>query len=91
MPYDSCCAFVSNFIIFFLKLIIIDLCPLRDSENVFIQFMDLCALCLFSMLSHNDIVNIERRDGTYWLIFVVDQFSRLFLHPSIFSILGMHR
>ena len=43
------------------------------------------------MLSNNDIVNIERRDGTYWLIFVVDQFSRLFLHPSIFSILGMHR
>ena len=43
-------------------------------------------LCLFSMLLNEDIVDIEKPDGICSLTFVVDEFSGLFLHPSIFSI-----
>ena len=42
---------------------------------------------LFSMLLHEDIVDIERPDGICSLTFVADEFSGLFLHPSIFSII----
>ena len=38
------------------------------------------------MLLNKDIVDIEKPDGICSLTFVVDQFSGLFLHPSIFSI-----
>ena len=38
------------------------------------------------MLLNNDIVNIEKPDGIYSLTFVVDEFSGLFLLPSIFYI-----
>ena len=36
--------------------------------------------------SKNDTVEIETPDGIYSLTFVVDEFSGLFLHQSIFSI-----
>ena len=42
---------------------------------------------LFSVLLNEDIVNIEKPDGICSLTFVVDEFSGLFLHPSIFSII----
>ena len=42
--------------------------------------------CLFSMLLNDDTVDIEKPDGIYLLTFVVDEFSGLFLHPSVFSI-----
>ena len=39
------------------------------------------------MLLHEDIIDIEKPDGICSLTFVVDEFSGLFLHPSIFSII----
>ena len=39
------------------------------------------------MLLNEDIVDIEKHDGIRSLTFVVDEFSGLFLHPSIFSII----
>ena len=39
----------------------------------------------FSMLL-NDVVDIEKPDEICFSTFVVDEFSGLFLHPSIFSI-----
>ena len=38
------------------------------------------------MLLNDDIVDIEKSDGICSLTFDVDEFSGLFLHPSIFSI-----
>ena len=35
------------------------------------------------MLLNKDIVNIEKPDGICLLTFVVDEFSGLYLHPSI--------
>ena len=35
---------------------------------------------------NDDIVDIEKPDGICSPTFVVDEFSGLFLHPSIFSI-----
>ena len=34
-----------------------------------------------------DIVDIEKSDGICSLIFIVDEFSGLFLHQSIYSII----
>ena len=39
------------------------------------------------MLLNEDIVDIEKPDGICSLNFGVDEFSGLFLHPSIFSII----
>ena len=39
------------------------------------------------MLLNQNIVGIEKTDGIYSLTFVVDEFSGLFLHPSIFYII----
>ena len=39
------------------------------------------------MLVNDSIVGIEKPDGICSLTFVVDEFSELFLHPSIFSII----
>ena len=39
------------------------------------------------MLLNEDIVDIEKPDGICSLTFVVDEFSRLLSHPSIFSII----
>ena len=44
-------------------------------------------LRLFSILLNEDIVDIENPDGVCSLTFVVDEFSGLFLYPSIFSII----
>ena len=41
------------------------------------------------MLLNDDITEIEKNDGICSLTFVVDEFSGLFLHPSIFSITGL--
>ena len=38
------------------------------------------------MFLNSDIVNFEKPDGICLLIFVVDEFSGLFLHISIFAI-----
>ena len=39
------------------------------------------------MLLNKNIVDIEKPEGICSLKFVVDEFSGLFLHPSIFSII----
>ena len=39
------------------------------------------------MLLNEDIVDIEKPDGTCWLTFVAGEFSGLRLRPSIFSII----
>ena len=39
------------------------------------------------MLLNEDIVDSEKADGIFLCTFVVDEFSGLFLHPSIFSII----
>ena len=38
------------------------------------------------MLSDDDIVDIEKPGGIFLPAFVVNEFSELFSHPSIFSI-----
>ena len=50
------------------------------------QSLPLYTSSLLSMLLNDDIVDIEKPDGICPLTFVVDEFSRLFLHPSFFSI-----
>ena len=37
------------------------------------------------MLLHDDIADFEKPGGISLSTFVVDGFSRLFLHPSVFS------
>ena len=39
------------------------------------------------MLLNEDTVDIEKLNGICLLTFVVDEFSGLFLHPSIFAII----
>ena len=70
----------------FLKLIIFIVCSLKKLQNFFMQSLLLYTSCLFSMLLNDDIVDIEKPDGICSLTFVVDEFSALFLHPSIFFI-----
>ena len=55
--------------------------------NLFIQYLQLYTSCLFSTLLNEDIVDFEKTDGKILLTFVVDEFSGLSLHPSIFSII----
>ena len=70
----------------FLKLIIFIACSLKNPRNFFMQFLPLYTPCLFSMVLNEDIVDIEKPDGICSLTFVMDEFSGLFLHPSIFCI-----
>ena len=39
------------------------------------------------MLLSDDIADIKKPDGICFPTFVIDEFSGLFLHPSIFSII----
>ena len=41
------------------------------------------------MLLNEDIADVEKPDGICSLNFAVDEFSGLFLHPSIFSIIHL--
>ena len=78
--------FLNNFTSFFLKPIIFLACFLKDEQNLFIQHLLLYTSCLFSMIRNEDNVEIEKPDEICLLTFVVDEFSGLFLHPSIFPI-----
>ena len=51
------------------------------------QSLPLYRSCLFSMLLNEDIVDIEKLDGICLLTCLVDEFSGLFLHPSVFSVI----
>ena len=85
ISYDSCCSFVNNFIFFF-KLVIFIVCCLKNAQNFIMQSLPQYTSCLFSLLLNDDIVDIEKPDGIYLLTFDVDEFSLLFLYPSIFSL-----
>ena len=61
-----------NSFFFFLKSIILIVCSLKDTQNIFIQSLPLYASCLFSMLLDEDIVDIEKPDGICSLTFVVN-------------------
>ena len=50
------------------------------------QSLLLYVSCLFSRLLNDDIVDIEKPDGICSPVLFVDEFSGLFLHPSMFSI-----
>ena len=43
--------------------------------------------CLFSLFLNEDIVGIEKHDRVCSLTFAVDEYSGLYLHPSVFSII----
>ena len=51
------------------------------------QSLPLYTSCLHSMILNYDILDIEKPDGICSLTFVVNKFSGLLLHPSIFCIL----
>ena len=57
----------------FLKLIIFIDRSLENSQNFFMQSLPLYPSCLFSMLLNEDILEIEKPDGTFSLTFVVDK------------------
>ena len=42
---------------------------------------------LFSMLQSEDIADIVKPDGMCSLTYILDEFSGLFLHTSVFSII----
>ena len=50
------------------------------------QSLPLHTWCLFVKLLNENVVVIEKSDGSCLLNFVVDEFSGLFLQLSIFSI-----
>ena len=75
-----------NLVYFFIKLITFIACSLKDSRNFFRQSLPLYKLCFFPTLLNDDIVNIDKPDGTSSLTFHEYEFSGSFLHPSIFSI-----
>ena len=72
----------------FLKSIVFIACSLKDSQNFFMQSIPLYTSCLFSMSLNDDIADIKKINGICSLTSVEDEFSRLFLHSSIFSIKG---
>ena len=76
---------VSLLVIAFLKKksIVLTVCSLKYSQNVFMQSLPLYISFLFSVSLNDDIVDIEKPDE---YTFVVDNFSGLFLHPLVFSI-----
>ena len=84
--FDFFGLFINNFILFFSNLIIFIGCYFKYSQNIFLQYLPLYISCLFSLLLNDDIVCIEKPDEILLPIFAVDEVSRLFSHPSIFSI-----
>ena len=89
----SAALFFNNLIFFFLKLIILIECSLKDSQNFFMKSLPLYTSCLFSMLLNNDIVDIEKSDGICLLTFVVYEFLGLFhIHQSfLLKIQDLHK
>ena len=73
--YDFCCSFVNNFIYFLFKVSYL----LRMLPSGFTKLFHVFFL-------KDDIVDIETPDGIFSPTFLLDEFSRLFLHPSIFCI-----
>ena len=55
-------------------------------RKTFMQSLPLNTSCLFRTPLNDNIVDTEKPDGIYSPTFVADNFSGLFLHPSIFSL-----
>ena len=73
-------------IFFLLKSVIFNACFLKVSQNFFMHSLPQYTSWSFSISFKDNIVNTEKLDGICLHTFVVDDFSRLFLHPSIFRI-----
>ena len=58
-----------------------------QSVYICIDLLPQYTSCLFSMVLNKDIVNIEKPDAICLFALVVNEFSKLFLRPSIFSII----
>ena len=58
----------------------------KKKYNFFMQSSPLYKACLFSALSKAYIVDIEYPQEICLPIFAIEDFSRLFAHPSIFLI-----
>ena len=82
--YDSDSSFINGIIFFFSKFIIFIAFSLKNSRNFVIQSLSLYTSCSFSIPLNVHIVDIEYPRRVYSPTFVVDNFSGLFLHPSIF-------
>ena len=78
--------FVEGRISFFSKLITFVACFLTEVQNFFLQSSPRYKSFLLSTLSKTHIVNIECLRVICSPIFVVEGFSGLFAHPSVFLI-----
>ena len=77
--------FFNNFVFLFLKLSSLG-ALLRIQKNFFMQSLPLYTSYLFSLSLNYDIGDILKPGGICLSTSVVDDFSGLFLYPSIFSI-----
>ena len=84
--YDLCCSFVSNFIFFLFDINYLCCVLFQNSKNPFMQSLPLYTLCLFSILLHDDVLDIEKPNRICSPTFDVDEFSGFLLYPSNFSI-----
>ena len=82
--YDSCCSFVNGIIFVFSELIVFFASSPKDSQNFFIQSSPLYKSFLFSIPSNVHVVDTEYPQGICSPTIVGNDFSELFLHPSIF-------
>ena len=72
-------------------MIIIE-CSLKDLQNFRIQSSHLYTSGLFFMFLNEGIVDIEKHDGRCSPAFVVNEFSRLFLHQFfLLTIQDLHK
>ena len=62
-------------------------CSLKNLQNFFMQYSPLYTSCLLSMLLNEVIAGIEKPGGICSRTFVQNEFSGLFLHPSMFLIM----
>ena len=78
--------FVNGTIFFFTKLITFRAFSLKEVQNFFIYSSPRYKVWLFSILSKAHKVGIEHPQGICSPIFVVEEFSGLFAHPSVFLV-----
>ena len=86
--FASWCDFNSSIVngskFFFSKPVLLFERCLKDVQNFFIQSFSWSEICLSSMRSNPQIVDIEYLEGICSPIFVVAEFSELFAHTSTF-------
>ena len=70
----------------FSSSIIFFACFLKEVQNLTIQLFPRYKVCLFSMWSNSQIVDIEYQQRICSSIYAVEELSGLFAHPSIFLI-----